>query len=162
MEVEGMEAVHSVVAARNEDTMKKTMGGLLIFSLIYGPWACAPRESIKEKQALTVKETKRVESKYTGPKRRIGVVDFEDKAPYGQGKLGNVATDILVTELTKTGKFIVVERDKINSLMAEQKFDQSEVVNPDTAAKVGKILGLNAIVTGAVTGFSVTPSGIKR
>ena len=31
------------------------------------------------------------------------------------------ATDILITELVKTGKFIVVERDKMNKLMEEQK-----------------------------------------
>jgi len=139
--------------------MNKTVCGLLIFSLAWGPWACAPHESIKEKQALTVKETERVKSKYTGPKRRIGVVDFENKAPYGQGRLGNVATDILITELTKTGKFIVIERDKLNSLMAEQKFGQSGAVDPNTAAKVGRVLGLNAIVTGAVTGFGVKTTG---
>jgi curli biogenesis system outer membrane secretion channel CsgG len=139
--------------------MKKTVCGLLIFSMAWGPWACAPHESIKENQATTVKETKRVKNNYTGPKRRIGIVDFENKAPYGQGRLGNTATDILITELTKTGKFIVVERDKINSLMAEQKFGESGAVDPNTAAKVGRILGLNAIVTGAVTGFGVDTTG---
>ena len=139
--------------------MNRTLCGLLVFSLALGPWACAPHESVKERQALTVKETERVNSKYTGPKRRIGVVDFENKAPYGQGRLGNSATDILITELTKTGKFIVVERDKINSLMQEQKFGQSGAVDPNTAAKVGRMLGLNAIVTGAVTQFGVDTTG---
>lgn len=141
--------------------MNKKILVVLALSLVVGQWACAPRTSVKEEQAITVKETKRVKSKYTGPKRRIGVVDFENKAPYGQGRLGNVATDILITELVKPGKFIVVERDKLNRVLEEQKLGQTGTIDPNTAAKVGRILGLNAIVTGAVTEFGVKTEGTE-
>ncbi len=121
--------------------------------------ACAPGTKITEKNSTTVNETKKVESKYTGPKRRIGVVSFENKAPYAQNRIGNTATDILITELTKSGKFIVVERDKMDKLLEEQKLGQSGAIDPNTAAKVGKILGLNAIVTGSVSQFGVKKEG---
>jgi len=121
--------------------------------------ACSPSTSIKLRQDTSVHQTEKVESKYTGPKRRIGVVSFENKAPYAQTRLGDTATDILVTELVKSGKFIVVERDKLDKVLAEQKFGQSGVIDPATAAQVGRVLGLNAIVTGAVTQFGVKSEG---
>jgi len=106
-----------------------------------------------------VKATEHVESKLTGPRRRIGVVAFENKAPYAQARIGDTATDILITELAKTGKFIVVERDKLDKIMAEQKLGQSGAVDPNTAAQMGKILGLNAIVTGSISQFGVKKEG---
>jgi curli biogenesis system outer membrane secretion channel CsgG len=121
--------------------------------------SCAPGTKIRQVQSTTVKETEKVETKYTGPKRRIGVVSFENKAPYAQERIGNTATDILITELVKSGKFIVVERDKLDKIMEEQKYGQSGAVDPETAAKVGKILGLNAIVTGSISQFGVKKEG---
>jgi len=132
--------------------------------LLAGFWgvllaSCAPSTTIKQKQATTVKETEKVETKYTGPKRRIGVVSFENKAPYAQTRIGNTATDILITELAKSEKFIVVERDKLDKIMEEQKLGQSGAIDPNTAARVGKILGLNAIVTGSISQFGVKSEG---
>ncbi len=121
--------------------------------------ACAPSTSIKKKQSTTVDVTEKVTSKYTGPKRRIGVVAFENKAPYAQARIGQTATDIIITELTKTGKFIVVERDKMDKILEEQKLGQSGVVDPATAAQVGKVLGLNAILTGSISQFGVKTEG---
>jgi curli biogenesis system outer membrane secretion channel CsgG len=87
------------------------------------------------------------------------VVSFENKAPYAQARIGNTATDILITELVKSGKFIVIERDKMDKIMEEQKLGQSGAIDPSTAAKVGKILGLNAIVTGSISQFGVKSEG---
>ncbi len=119
--------------------------------------ACGPRTSVKREQAMSAKETKKVKSKYTGPRRRIGVVDFENKSGYGQGRLGTAASDVLITELTKTGKFVVVERGKLNKIFEEQKLQASGAIDPRTAVKVGKILGLAALVTG-----SISESGVKN
>ncbi|MBI4052076.1 MAG: hypothetical protein HY400_06185 [Elusimicrobia bacterium] len=121
--------------------------------------SCAPRTTVQRRQAMSVEETEKVESQYTGPKRRIGVIDFENKTAYGQGRLGGAASDILLTELVKSGKFIVVERDKLGKLMEEQKLGMTGVIDSHTAAKVGKVLGLNAIVTGAVSQFGVKTEG---
>lgn len=129
------------------------VGGMLFLS------ACAPGTKIRQKDATTVQVTEKVVSKYTAPKRRIGVISFENKAPYAQARIGETATDILITELVKSGKFIVVERDKMDKLLDEQKLGQTGVIDPNTAAKVGKILGLNAIVTGSVSQFGVKKEG---
>lgn len=120
---------------------------------------CAAGTSVKMKQDVSANVTEKVESKYTGPKRRVGVIDFENKTAYGQSRLGQAASDILITELVKTGKFIVVERDKMNKLLEEQKLGLTGAIDPNTAAQMGKILGLNAIVTGAISNFGTRTTG---
>ncbi len=121
--------------------------------------ACAPSKSVRKSQAMSVKETERVKSKYTGPKRRIGVVEFSNKTAYGKGRLGSSASDILITELVKSGKFIVVERGRMEKLMEEQKFQAQGMVDSRTAVKLGKIMGLEAIVLGTVSQFGVKTEG---
>ena len=121
--------------------------------------ACAPGTSIKMEQGTSVRDTEKVESKYTGPKRLIGVVAFDVKAPYAAARLGDTATDILVTELFKSGKFIIVERGQLDKVLAEQKLGQSGAIDARTAAQVGKVLGLSAIVTGSVSQFGVKKEG---
>ena len=96
--------------------------------------------------------------KVVGPRLRIAVVDFENKTTYGQ-RLGTASADILVTELGHTDRFILIERAKLDKIMAEQKLGLTGAVNPDTAAQRGKLLGAAAIVTGAVSEFGVKSQG---
>ena len=96
--------------------------------------------------------------KITGPRLRIAVVEFENKTVYGS-RLGTAAADILVTELARTGRFILVERQKLEKVMAEQKLGITGAVDPDTAAQMGKVLGAAAIVSGAVSQFGVKTKG---
>ena len=96
---------------------------------------------------------------HKGPKLRVGIVDFLNKTTYGAGRLGTSASDILTTELFKTGAFIVVERAQLKQVLGEQAMGQTGVVNPETAAQAGKVLGLNALVTGSISQFGVSTSG---
>jgi len=96
---------------------------------------------------------------HKGPKLRVGVVDFVNKSSYGAGRLGTSASDILTTELFKTGAFILVERGQLRRVLGEQSLGQTGMVNPETAAQAGKVLGLNAIVTGSISQFGVSTGG---
>jgi len=95
-------------------------------------------------------------------KPRIAVMGFENNSSwhYWGDNLGHAAADELVTQLFKTGEFTVIERAQINAILAEQDFGQSGRVNPTQAAEIGKILGVQAMVTGSITKFSIdTKSG---
>lgn len=127
--------------------------------LAAGLAACQAGHESRQEQAISANVTEHVSSKYTGPKRRVGVVDFVNKTAYGQNRLGGAASDILITEIAKSGKFIVVDRDKLDKLMAEQRLGTSGAIDPNTAARMGKLLGLNAIVTGAISDFGVETTG---
>src|SRR5258708_6570710 len=116
---------------------------------------CNPSTTVKQKEAMTIDTNKAL----AGLKRRIGVVDFQNKTTYGANRLGTSASDILITELAKSNRFIVVERDKLDKLMEEHKLGMTGAIDPNTAAKMGKILGLNAIVTGAISQFGEETEG---
>jgi curli biogenesis system outer membrane secretion channel CsgG len=96
---------------------------------------------------------------HKGPKLRVGIVDFVNKSSYGAGRLGTSASDILTTELFKTGAFILVERGQLRQVLKEQSLGQTGVVGPETAAQAGKVLGLNAVVTGSISQFGVSTEG---
>jgi curli biogenesis system outer membrane secretion channel CsgG len=98
-------------------------------------------------------------SDYKGPKLRVGVVNFQNKTPSRVLGIGEAAADILGTILQKTGRFIVVPQQDIDSILAHQRLGATGVINPDTAAKMGEVMGLNAIVTGAVTAYSEAEEG---
>ena len=73
--------------------------------------------------------------------------------------IGEAAADILGTIFQKTDRFIVIPQQDIESILAQQRMGATGAVNPDTAAQMGQILGLNAIVTGAVTAYSEAEEG---
>jgi len=135
--------------------MIKTRPWISFFLALTMTTACAPGRSVKQKETMTIDAPKGMVSL----KRRVGVVDFDNKTKYGEARLGSSATDVLITELTKSGKFIVVERSKLDSIMSEQKLGMSGAIDASTAAKVGKILGLNAIVTGSISEFGSQTEG---
>lgn len=93
-----------------------------------------------------------------GLKKRVAVFEFDDKTehswhwwtgqPVGQGM-----ADMLTTELVKSGKYSVIERQAIEKIMQEQQLGQSGAVTPQSAAKVGQLLGVELAVIGSVTEF---------
>lgn len=90
-------------------------------------------------------------------KVRIAVLGFENNSSwhYWGDNLGYAAADELVTQLFKTGKFTVIERAQIDMILSEQDFGQSGRVNATQAAAIGKILGVQVMVTGSITKFSI-------
>lgn len=88
-------------------------------------------------------------------KKRIAVLEFEDKTEHGKGKLSEIVTDILITELVGSERFIVVERTKIKKILKEQKTSVSGIVDPATAVEIGRLMGVNAVVIGSVSEFGI-------
>ncbi|HDR06213.1 MAG TPA: hypothetical protein ENN88_01110 [Candidatus Coatesbacteria bacterium] len=86
-------------------------------------------------------------------RKRIAISELEDKA----GSSYNVGTglsDVLATALVNCGKFQVFEREQLAAVMKEQALGTTGLVTPQTAPEIGKLLGVQAIVYGAVTEFS--------
>ncbi len=59
--------------------------------------------------------------------------------------------DMLITSLVQAGRFTVVERERMNAVIAEQNLQQSGRVDPATAVRLGKLLGAELVVFGLVT-----------
>ncbi len=100
-------------------------------------------------------------------KKRIAVMTFEDKTSqaYSYGFIGKDAGDgfaeMLTTALVKTDDYIVIERNQLAQLLQEQGLGQSGIVTQESAAQVGKVLGAELVVFGAVSefGYSQQSSG---
>jgi len=85
-------------------------------------------------------------------KKRVAVMDFDDKAGYGHN-IGSGLTDMLVTSLVESKKFIVIEREELENILKEQGLGMSGAVTPQSAAKVGQLLGVELMITGSVSEF---------
>src|SRR6185503_2890642 len=69
----------------------------------------------------------------------------------GNSELAGIATgvqDLLITELASNAKYRLVDRTNIAAIMAEQKLAKDKDVDPQTAVRLGKILGAQYAVTG--------------
>ncbi len=101
---------------------------------------------------------------YSQPKKRVAVFTFQDKTDHSwhwwNGRSpGEGMADMLTTALVKSGKYVVIERQEINKVLEEQKMGQAGLVTPESAAKIGKLLGVELAVMGAVTEFGYSKEG---
>jgi curli biogenesis system outer membrane secretion channel CsgG len=96
-----------------------------------------------------------------GRKKRVAIMDFDYAtvhggvaAIFGQDvDVGKGISDLLVKYLVKDGTYSVIERKALDTILAEQNFSNSERANPTSAAKIGKMLGVDAIIVGSITQF---------
>jgi curli biogenesis system outer membrane secretion channel CsgG len=91
-------------------------------------------------------------------KPRIAVLEFKNKADNQWWFRGGAeaAQDVFVTELVKSGKFRVIDREQLEALMKEKNLSLEGDVDPATAVKAGKLLGCQYFLTGAVTEYGAT------
>ncbi|BAZ42718.1 Curli production assembly/transport component CsgG [Calothrix sp. NIES-4101] len=95
-------------------------------------------------------------------KVRIAVLDFDysSVADYNSWSWyirgdGKGVSDILVNKLVDSGKYSVIERSKLDAILQEQNLGASGRVDASTAAQIGKLLGVDVVVIGSVTGFNI-------
>ncbi len=98
---------------------------------------------------------------YNGPKARIAVSQFKNKAGGGwwNNNIGDGMADQLTTALFNSNRFIVLERQTLNDVLTEQDLGASGRIRSDTAAAIGEIEGAELLVVGAVTEFEGAASG---
>lgn len=101
-------------------------------------------------------------SVFAQAKIRIAVSNFENNSTWGWwgDNLGRAAADELATQLVQTGKYTVIERAQLDAILQEQNLGASGAVTSATAAKVGKLLGVQLLLTGSITAFSIKRTSI--
>ena len=73
----------------------------------------------------------------------------------GNWDIGKGVADLIVDELVNDGSFRVIERKRLDAILAEQNFSNSDRADPSASsvAKIGKALGVKYLVVGAITKF---------
>ncbi len=102
-------------------------------------------------------------------KKRIAIMDFEYGTVRGavaaifgtDVDVGRGIRDLLVKYLVKDGTYSVIERAALDKIMAEQNFSNSDRANPASAAKIGRLLGVDAMVFGSITQFGMDNKNTK-
>lgn len=94
------------------------------------------------------------------PKRaRVAVMDFDYGAIsdhwWGEHDIGKGIAVQVVDGLVNDGSVVVVERQQLGTLLAEQDLAHSERASPDAAelSRIGRLKGVRYIVTGSITRF---------
>ena len=70
----------------------------------------------------------------------------KDRADYDG--LGKGIADLLITDMASNPSMRVVERDRIQSILQEQSLVQTKSIDPQTAVRLGKLLGAQYMITG--------------
>ncbi|MHA1747722.1 MAG: FlgO family outer membrane protein [Promethearchaeota archaeon] len=91
-----------------------------------------------------------VNSMTEGSKKKVAVIEFSDLEG-NVSKFGKYLSEELITRLFITKKFEVIERRLLNKVLDEQKLSVSDLIDPNSIKELGKILGVDAIVSGTVT-----------
>jgi len=96
-----------------------------------------------------------------GPKKRAAVMNFD----YGTVRttvaqifgtdqdVGKGISDMLVEKLVNGGQYSVIERAALDKILKEQNFSNSDRADANSAAKIGAVLGVDAIIIGSITQF---------
>ncbi len=94
-------------------------------------------------------------------KPRIAVLDFENKADnhWWWSNGAGAAQDIFVTALVQSGRYRVVERERLQAIIQEQNLSMSGDIDPATALQLGRLAGVKYFLTGALTEYGGTDTG---
>jgi curli biogenesis system outer membrane secretion channel CsgG len=95
------------------------------------------------------------------PKKRIAVLNFDYgtvqssvAAIFGSNQdVGKGISDLLIQRLVQDGTYSVIERNEVDKILNEQNFSNSDRADSSTAAKIGRVLGVDAVIMGSITQF---------
>jgi len=144
---------------RSAQLVRLSCSALLLTGLVIPALPALP---VMAGQPLTIAQTQ------PQHRMRIAVLDFDFASTgittAGWGYWGDVGpaqgvSDLLTNKLVQGGSYSVIERSKVAAVLAEQNLAQAGRIDPATAAQVGRILGVDAVVVGSVTRFNLEEGG---
>lgn len=90
-------------------------------------------------------------------KRKVMVMDFDARGIphwWGTWDVGSLFANAMVTSLSGTGTYDVVERERMKAIIEEQNLTQDERFRQDKVTKIGQLLGADYVVFGYLTNFA--------
>jgi len=85
--------------------------------------------------------------------KKLAVMPFSD-AP-GSPQSGEIVSALVSQGFAQAG-FTILERSRLQDILNEQKLSNTGLVEDDQAIKLGKLMGVNAIVVGITSQYSMS------
>ena len=81
----------------------------------------------------------------------------------GNWDIGKGIADLIVDGLVEDGSYRVIERKRLDAILAEQNFSNSDRADPSAAsvAKIGKALGVKYLLVGSITKFGTEKKDVN-
>src|SRR5215813_9953026 len=116
---------------------------------------------MKRKAALAMAILAMASAAPAQQKKRVAVLNFDYatvqsyvSALFGSNQdVGKGIADLMVDKLVADGAYSVIERKALDKVLAEQNLTNSDRADPASAAKIGRLLGVDAIIVGSITQF---------
>jgi curli biogenesis system outer membrane secretion channel CsgG len=98
-----------------------------------------------------------------GTRPTVALLDFDFGSVdnwWGNQDIGKGIADLVVDALVDDGSFRVIERKRLDAILAEQNFSNSDRADPNakTVSQLQKALGVKYLITGSITKFGTESS----
>lgn len=141
--------------------MTGSFGKTSLLVLLAAACATPAPQPVPQEMPISHEEAKKAQAAAAVPtekiyKRKIAIARFSNETNYGRGllvdrdldPLGKQASDILATQLQRSGRFMIFERPDIKKIEREQKLGSVE-----------GLVGVDALIIGSVTEFGRATDG---
>lgn len=154
---EGMVADLSSVSllAINQEPILEKNGKKLFFTLLKKLAEGANEFNILARDSAGNESEQRVEVickvqevRKIGSRMSIGLLPFEKKGE--PSTLGDVIYEKLIDSFIEQRRFKIVERQRLDAVLQEQRLAASDLTDPNQAVKLGKIIAAHAILAGSI------------
>lgn len=86
-------------------------------------------------------------------KTKVAIVDFQENGSFDVKDVGKIVAEWFTTALVNTGRFDVIERRLLQQILDEQKMGMTGLIDPRSASRLGKVLGVKTVVSGTVQSY---------
>jgi curli biogenesis system outer membrane secretion channel CsgG len=118
--------------------------------------SCTSSQKIS-RVAETSQPRKYLTKQYVGLKKKMAIAKFENVTRFGKRRLGENITDVLSTELSKTNRFILLERAEVDKILDQVALSQTGLT--EGSLEQIQLMDADFILTGTVTHYAVTTTG---
>jgi TolB-like protein len=111
--------------------------------------ACATGASAEDMYSQLARELTEAGTAVQGKKIAIIPFSYADGRT-GTSKDGSVISERLTIKMINMHKFEIIERSVLDKVMTELKLQNSGMIDANSAQQLGKVLGVEAIITGTI------------
>jgi TolB-like protein len=91
----------------------------------------------------------------SAPPKTVAVLYFDNNTGSAEyDAMGRGVAAMLITDLSGVPEIKLVERERLQAVLAEQKMQQSKFFDSTTAVRTGRLIGAEYLLTGAFTAMS--------